>query len=407
MSNAQSPHDDQTAVGHDLAARPFKALVVCVDVKLPVLGHLKANLYLGGEVVVQLDPNPESWGNLPTFDIAFIIVAQGQLETPIKVIQLADTLAKRRIPAFAIALIPLGASRVASPSHVPTDLLTISRRLTTFVISQDALLQHRAGGEEIDDEVNLSLQGIQHIQDVQRVDLPAAIERIVFVLSSSRVCSARISIELQEFLAMVDHTRIAAVGHGSADESEGLAVAIDRALHHPLLGSDALMLASGMAVVLETKAKDPPMATVRGALDQIRRSISDRANVMFSIICDPELPVAYRVTLIVAQFEPEADTPEPGPTITYVAASRKPASASIVLPFSSEYSNEELHEAATLIQMRYEPGMAIRGPVPLIQRHLRIGYRKAVAIVHALEAVGIIAPATVAESSPFSHRRAL
>lgn len=407
MSNGQSPQDDQTTPGHDSATRSFKALVVCIDVKFPALEHLASNPYLDGEKIVLVEPNPESWGTLPTFDIAFIIVAQGQLETPIKVIQIADELAKRRIPAFAIALIPLGASRAGTTSRVSTDLLTISRHLTTFVISQDALLQHRAGGAEIDDEVNLSLQGIQHIQDVQRVDLPAAIERIVFALSSSRVCSARISIELQDFLAMLDHTRIASVGHGSADESEGLAVAIDRALHHPLLGSDALLLASGMAVVLEVKAKVLTMATVRGALDQIRRSISDQGSAMFSTICDPELPVAFRATLIVAQFEPKADAHEPSPTIAYVAASRKPASASIMLPSSSEYSDEELQAAATLIQMKYQPGMAIRGPVSLIQRHLRIGYRKAEAIVRALEFAGIIAPATDAESNSFSHRRAL
>ncbi len=407
MSNAQSPHDDQTAVEHDSATRPFKALIVCVDVKSPALGHLAANPYLGDEKVVLLDPNPESWGDLPKFDVGFIIVALEQLDAPIRVIQIADALAKRRIPAFAIALIPLGAARTRTTSRVPTDLRTISRRLTTFVISQDALLQHRADGAEIDDEVNLSLQGIQHIQDVQRVDLPAAIERIVFALSSSRVCSARISIELQDFLAMLDRTRIAAVGHGSADESEGLAVAIDRALHNPLLGSDALLLASGMAVVLEAKAKDLPMATVRGALDQIRRSISDQGSAMFSTICDPEMPVAYRATLIVAQFEPEADTPEPGPTIAYVATTHKPASASLVLPSSSEYLDKELQAAATLIQMKYQPGMAIRGPVSLIQRHLRIGYSKATAIVRALEFAGIIAPATDAESSAFSHRRAL
>lgn len=407
MSNAQSPHDDQTTLGNDSATRSFKALVVSVDVKMPVLGHLKANPHLDGDKVVLLDPNPESWGNLPTFDVGFIVVALEQLEAPIRVIQIADALARRRIPAFAIALVPLGAARTDTTSRVPTELRTISRRLTTFVISQDALLQHRADGAEIDDEVNLSLRGIQHIQDVQRVDLPAAIERFVFALSSSRVCSARISIELQDFLAMLDHTRIAAMGHGSADESEGLAVAIDRALHHPLLGSDALLLASGIAVVLEVKAKDLPMATVRGALDQIRRSISDQGSAMFSVICDPKIPVAYRVTLIVAQFEPEADMPEPGPTITYVAASRKPKSSSIVLPFPSEYSEEELQKAATLIETKFQPGMAIRGPVVLIQIHLRIGYRKAVAIVHALEATGIIAPATDAESSSFSHRRAL
>jgi len=69
-----------------------------------------------------------------------------------------------------------------------------------------------------------------------------------------------------------------------------------------------------------------------------------------------------------------------------------------------DVSPADLDAATSFIRNAFQPGMAIKGPVSLLQRHMRIGHQKALAIVQALEYAGVIEH-TGDEAASFSHRR--
>ena len=333
-------------------------------------------------------------------DVIFVLVRLGEPGESSVAIAISNALMEARIPTFGIALLPIGHAKRSDAKHASEELQTLGRYLTTFPISQEDLVRRRLGGTELDEldiDTNLTPQIIEQIQSVSREDVPTAIERIVSAVLAPELCDTRVTYDFADLVASLDCSALASIGYGSSSAAEGLECAINHALDHPLLGRDSVEAASGILVVIESRMSGEKMGIVRNAMNLVRDLMGDQCKVLFSWIADKDLPSDYRATLMAAHFDSK------------IAESRRRASDGIMArvtcaPTSVDVSEADLNAATTLIQSAFQPGMAIRGPVPLLQRHLRIGHQKALAIVQALEYAGVIEP-TAGEAASFSHRR--
>ena len=186
-------------------------------------------------------------------------------------------------------------------------------------------------------------------------------------------------------------------GYGSSDGMEGPVRAVDRAFAHPLLGSDALVNVSGLVVVIKSRIRGEKMWIVSEAMRLVKDVVGDRCRVIFSWVIDTDLPTDYRASLMVAHADSKiARSREAVSNVVSIGGVGAQPSVSV--------SAADLDAATILIQDAFQPGGAINGPVSFLQRHMRIGYQKASAIVEHLECAGVIA-STAGGSDLFSHRR--
>ena len=330
-------------------------------------------------------------------DVIFVLVGVGKPGVLSSAIAIANALLEARIPAYGIALLPFGFSKLPDPISASEDLKTLGRYLTTFPVSQEDLVRSRLGETEIDIDKNMTPNLIEQVLSVPREDIPTAIERIVYAVSAPELCETMVSYDFSDVVATLDCSALASIGYGSSSDSQGLGCAMTHALDHPLLGRKSVVEASGILAIIESRTPADKMRVVVDAMQLLRDSVGDQCNVLFSLIIDKDLPSAYRVTIVAAHFD--AKIAEARGVAIESNSTRLTGRA-----HSVEVSDAELDAATELIQNTFQPGMAIRGPVPFVQRHLRIGHQKASAIVQALEYAGIIA-ATAGEADSFSHRR--
>ncbi len=330
-------------------------------------------------------------------DVIFVLVRLGDPGVFSRTIAVANAVLGARIPAFCIALLPFGFSKLPDPTNASVDLKAIGRYLTTFPVSQEDLVRSRLGETEIDIDKNMTPKLIEQVLSVPREDIPTAIERIVYAFSAPELCETMVSYDLSDLVATLDCSALASIGYGSSSDSQGLGCAMTDALDHPLLGRKSVVEASGILAIIESRTPADKMRIVLDAMQLLRDSVGDQCNVLFSLIIDKDLPSDYRVTIVAAHFD--AKIAEARGVAIESNSTRLTGRA-----HSVEVSEAELDAATELIQNTFQPGMAIRGPVPFVQRHLRIGHQKASAIVQALEYAGIIA-ATAGEADSFSHRR--
>lgn len=331
-------------------------------------------------------------------DVIFILVRLGEPGVLSRAIAIANALLAARIPAFCIALLPFGFSKLSDPTSASADLKALGQHLTTFPVSQEDLGRSRLGETEIDIDKNLTPHIIEQVLSVTREDIPAAIERIVYSVLAPELCETRVSYDFSDLVATLDGSALASIGYGSSSDSQGLGCAMTHALDHPLLGRKSVEEASGLLAIIESRAPADKMRIVVDAMQLLRDSMGDQCNVLFSLIIDKDLPSDYRVTIVAAHFD--AKIAEARGVAIESNSTRLTGRA-----HSVEVSEAELDAATELIQNTFQPGMAIKGPVPFVQRHLRIGHQKASAIVQALEYAGVIA-ATAGATDSFSHRRA-
>ena len=330
-------------------------------------------------------------------DVIFVLVRLGEQRESSIAITIADALMDARIPAFGIAVLPIGYSKFPDATNASKELQTLGRYLTTFPISQEDLVRRRLGGVELDIDTNITPKMIEQVLSVSREDVPTAIERIVYSVLAPELCDTKVSYDFSDLAASLDCSGLASIGYGSSSDADGLRRAVTHAFDHPLLGRKSAEDASGILVIIESKTSSAKMGIVRDAMNRVRDIVGDQCNVLFSWIIDKDLPSDYRVTLIAANFDSK------------VAESRGATSKGVStlvtsIPPSVDVSAVDLDAATSLIRSAFQLGMAIKGPVSIVQRHLRIGHQKALAIVQALEYAGVIAPTTV-ETVSFSHRR--
>lgn len=331
-------------------------------------------------------------------DVVLVLVRLGEPDVLSNAITIANALMEAHIPAFGIALLPFGSPKLSDPTNESVDLKTLGRYLTTFPVSQEDLVRSRLGETEIDIDKNMTPNLIKQVLSVPREDIPTAIERIVYAVSAPKLCETRVSYDFSDVVATLDCSALASIGYGSSSDSQGLGCAMNHALDHPLLGRKSVVKASGILAIIESRTPAVKMRIVVDAMQLLRDSVGDQCNVLFSLIIDKDLPSDYRVTIVAANFD--AKIAETRGVAIESNSTRLTGRA-----HSVEVSDAELDAATELIQNTFQPGMAIRGPVPFVQRHLRIGHQKASAIVQALEYAGVIT-ATTGKATSFSHRRA-
>ena len=330
-------------------------------------------------------------------DVVFVLVRLGEPDVLSNAITIANALMEAHIPAFGIALLPFGSFKLPDPTSATAELKVLGRHLPTFLISREDLSRRTLRDTEFDIDKNMTPQLIEQIQSVLREDVPTAIERIVHAVLAPELGEATVSYDLSDVVATLDCSALASIGYGSSSDSQGLGCAMTHALDHPLLGRKSVVEASGILAIIESRTPADKMRIVVDAMQLLRDSVGDQCNVMFSLIIDKDLPSDYRVTIVAAHFD--AKIAEARGVAIESNSTRLTGRA-----HSVEVSEAELDAATELIQNTFQPGMAIKGPVPFVQRHLRIGHQKASAIVQALEYAGIIA-ATAGEADSFSHRR--
>lgn len=331
-------------------------------------------------------------------DVIFVLVRLGEPGILSSAITIAEALLVARIPAFGIAMLPFGFSKLSDRTNESVDLKTLGRYLTTFPVSQEDLIRSRLGETEIDIDKNMTPNLIEQVLSVPREDIPTAIERIVYAVSAPKLCETMVSYDFSDVVATLDCSALASIGYGLSSDSQGLGCAMTHALDHPLLGRKSDVEASGILAIIESRTPADKMRIVVNAMQLLRDSVGDQCNVLFSLIIDKDLPSDYRVTIVAAHFD--AKIAEARGVAIEGNSTRLTGRA-----HSVEVSDAELDAATELIQNTFQPGMAIRGPVPFVQRHLRIGHQKASAIVQALEYAGVIT-ATAGKATSFSHRRA-
>ena len=391
-----NPHLSQIRI-IALDERPFSFPGGVDLIQVPV--DEKSNAAMVEQVgpVLTIKQTKEAITAISGLDVIFVLVRLGEAGILSSAITIAEALLVARIPAFGIAMLPFGFSKLSDPTNESVDLKTLGRCLTTFPVSQEDLVRSRLGETEIDIDKNMTPNLIEQVLSVPREDIPTAIERIVYAVSAPKLCETMVSYDFSDVVATLDCSALASIGYGSSSDSQGLGCAMTDALDHPLLGRKSVIEASGILAIIESRTPADKMRIVVDAMQLLRDSVGDQCNVMFSLIIDKDLPSDYRVTIVAAHFD--AKIAEARGVAIESNSTRLTGRA-----HSVEVSDAELDAATELIQNTFQPGMAIRGPVPFVQRHLRIGHQKASAIVQALEYAGIIA-ATAGEADSFSHRR--
>ncbi len=329
--------------------------------------------------------------------VVFIVVALGQPYELENALMIAEALRALRIVTFAVAILPFAHSKYPPLEVAIEDFKRLSQCLVTFGISQEGLLQHRIKGQDVGSSGNRSDELSTQLTCVANDDVPGSAERIICAVLAPEICESTVRYDLADLMATFDGCGGISFGFGSSDRAEGLVRAVDRAFTHPLLGSDALVNLSGIVVVVESRTRGEKMWIVREAMSLVKDVVGDRCRVIFSWSIDPDLPTDYRVSLMVGHAD------------SMIANSREDVGNSVSIvsagaQLSLNVSAAELDAAATLIQTAFQPGAAINGPVSFLQRHMRIGYQKASAIVEHLECAGVIA-STAGGSDLFSHRR--
>lgn len=415
------------------ATLAFRAGVISINAGAKALECLISNPHLSSTRIVALDAQPLSFVNtvdlvhisigaervfsgdepavrkitheqmkaliaaISEVDVVFVVVQPGERCELNNAIAIASTLQEKGIPGFGIALLPFAFSKMPTLRNATEELHTLSEYLTTFPVSRDDLLRRRIKDPDSDTVTNMSAQIAEQASDVSRVDVPAAIERIIYSVIAPEICETRVSYDLSEVITYLDGCRIAFVGYGSSGDSQGLGSAVTAAINHPLLGPEFLKESSALLGIIESRTSGERMLIVREAMTDVRELVGDRCNVLFSWIGDRDLPSDYRVTLMASHFDSK------------IAKSRQAAGEIVSIRGvgtqpSVNVSAADLDAATNLIQNAFQPGMAINGPVSFVQRQMRIGHQRASAIVEALECAGVIAP-TAGGSGSFSHRR--
>ena len=380
-----------------LDARPLSLSGIIDLIHVPVEAEIDTPMDNQSGRNLTLERTKEVIASVSGLDVTFILIRLGEINVLSIAISIAKALTEARIPAFCIALLPFGFSKPPGATSPTGDLQTLGRYLTTFPVSQEDLAHRRMGGVEIDIDSNMTRQIVEQVLSVPHEDVPTAIERIVFAVLAPELCETRVSYDFSDLVATLDCSALASIGYGSSSDSQGLGCAMTDALDHPLLGRKSVVEASGILAIIESRTPADKMRIVVDAMHLLRDSIGDQCHVLFSLIIDKDLPSDYRVTIVAAHFD--AKIAEARGVAIESNSTRLTGRA-----HSVEVSEAELDAATELIQNTFQPGMAIRGPVPFVQRHLRIGHQKASAIVQALEYAGIIA-ATAGEADSFSHRR--
>ncbi len=392
-----NPHLSQIRI-IALDERPFSFPGGVDLIQVPV--DEKSNAAMVEQVgpVLTIKQTKEAITAISGLDVIFVLVRLGEPGILSSAITIAEALLVARIPAFGIAMLPFGFSKLSDPTNESLDLKTLGRYLTTFPVSQEDLVRSRLGETEIDIDKNMTPNLIEQVLRVPREDIPTAIERIVYAVSAPKLCETMVSYDFSDVVATLDCSALASIGYGSRSDSQGLGCAMTDALDHPLLGRKSVVEASGILAIIESRTPADKMRIVVDAMQLLRDSVGDQCNVMFSLIIDKDLPSDYRVTIVAAHFDAKIAEARGGLAIESNSTRLTGRAHSV------EVSEAELDAATELIQNTFQPGMAIKGPVPFVQRHLRIGHQKASAIVQALEYAGIIA-ATAGEADSFSHRR--
>ncbi len=330
-------------------------------------------------------------------NVVYLIVALGQPYELENALMIAEALKALRIAAFAIAILPFAHSMYSPLEPAIEDFKRLSQCLVTFRISQEDLLRHRINDQDVGISINRSDELSMQISRVPNDDVPEAVERIICAVQAPEICETTVSYDLADLMATFDGCGGISFGYGSSDGMEGPVRAVDRAFAHPLLGSDALVNVSGLVVVIKSRIRGEKMWIVSEAMRLVKDVVGDRCRVIFSWVIDTDLPTDYRASLMVAHADSKiARSREAVSNVVSIGGVGAQPSVSV--------SAADLDAATILIQDAFQPGGAINGPVSFLQRHMRIGYQKASAIVADLECAGVIAP-TAGGSDLFSHRR--
>lgn len=332
-------------------------------------------------------------------NLVFVIVQLGvryELDLAIKV---SNLLQANDIMAIGIAILPFAYLNNNELEQAKQDLHTLNRRLTTFPITQDGFLRHRLGDFNIDADANMTSQTIAQVLNVTKRDVPMAVEKIVYAVMAPELGEPTVTYDFSDLIATLDGCALAAVGYGSSNSNEGLGKAFACAIDYPLLGKPLLQDSCGILALIETKSSGPSLSTIRDAINVLHEAVGNQCQVMFTWIVDPNLSADYQVTLLAGHQRQR----HPRPSAKLVASSSRETDPEEV---SVNVSALELESATALLQSNFRSGALLSGPVSFLQRHLRIGHKKGMAIVQALERAGVLSP-DLRDRSANSYRRVL
>ena len=426
---------EQTAVPPSPTTTAFRAGVISVNASVPTLQRLIENPHLANATFVALDrislshiasrdftniPLPIEYGangegtanrNLTAaqqrlltakichLDLVFVIVQLGVRYDLNLAIKISNILQSRDILAIAIAVLPFAYLNINELEQAKQGLRTLSRRLTTFPIAQDDLLRHRLGDSHIDVEANMTPHMIAQVLNVTQRDVPVAIEILVYAAMAPELREPTVTYEFSDLIATLDGCALGAIGFGSSISGQGLSMAFTSAINHALLGGPSLQESCGILALIETKSSDPTVRTIRDAINVLHDAVGNQCHVMFTWIVDPNIDADNQVTLLAGCQRRR----HPRPFARLVATDSR-ASDPAELPV--EVSALELESATALLRSYFRPGSLLSGPVSFLQRHLRIGHKKGLAIVQALERSGVLS-ADLHDRKAFSYRRVL
>ena len=230
------------------ATLAFRAGVISINAGAKALECLISNPHLSSTRIVALDAQPLSFVNtvdlvhisigaervfsgdepavrkitheqmkaliaaISEVDVVFVVFQPGERCELNNAIAIASTLQEKGIPGFGIALLPFAFSKMPTLRNATEELHTLSEYLTTFPVSRDDLLRRRIKDPDSDTVTNMSAQIAEQASDVSRVDVPAAIERIIYSVIAPEICETRVSYDLSEVITYLDGCRIAFVG---------------------------------------------------------------------------------------------------------------------------------------------------------------------------------------------------
>ena len=426
---------DQAVLPASPTKTAFRAGLISVNAGVPTLQRLIENPHLADATFIALDRNPLSliaprnFTNIPLaveyrthgegtahrnltaaqqrlltakishLDLVFVVVQLGVRHELSLAVKISNILRSRDIMAIGIAVLPFAYLNINELEQAKQGLRSLSRCLTTFPIAQDDFLRLRLGHSNIDVETNMTPQMIAQVLNVTQRDVPIAIEKLVYAVLAPELREPTVAYVFSDLIATLDGCALGAIGFGSSNSSQGLSVAFTSAINHPLLGRPSLQESSVILALIEAKSSGPLIRATRDGINVLQEAVGDQCCVMFTWIVDPNLSAVYQVTLL-AGYQRRG---HPRPFARMIVSG---SSVSDPVESSVKVTALELESATALLQASFRPGSLLSGPVSFLQRHLRIGHHKGLAIVQALERAGVLS-AELRDRKAFSYRRVL